>query len=1046
MYFCVLGTVKGMIFKMRRLRLIITLIIAVFIFSMSSTALANQVSFSIDESKISEIDTFVKKQLDSSKIPGVSIVVVKDKDVIYEKGFGYSNIKTNEKVTSQTLFELGSTSKAFTALAILRLEKEGLIELKDPVDKYIPWLKFKYNGQVVTVTLEQLINHTTGIPFKSIDAIKPSESEKALEETVKLLVNQELQRLPGERFTYATINYDVLGYVIEKVTGKSYEKYMSEVLSDLGMNTTYLSRNEAKLGHLSEGYKVGFLKPRIYDAPIYRGNIPAGYIISNANDMGTWLKIQLGSYIKSNEYKELIDKSHSIITGVNIDNDEFNYNYGWFISDSKNDVFHGGNNPNFSSFIQLKPKEKLGVAVLSNMNSSFTETIARGVVNILDGRQEEIKTIDMYFQADKILVSVIYGGIMLGLVVLVLIIIALKQYHDGIRKYNMHSTKGWAKILIISAIFLISEILLYKSPQIVFGGITWSTLNVWAPQTIIIAGIELSIIFAELYIYVLIINVFKKEEEKSYFIIGILSLLSGLGNALVIFMINESLNGDSNLNLFMSFLIGIMFYAFGQKIVRTKLIRITNNTVYKLRSHMLNKLLKTSFENFEKIERGKIEAAMNNDTETISNFANVIIVAVTNGITVVCCFIYLGTISFYGLILSIIIIVVIASIYYFVGRKANKQWEDSRDIQNLFFKFIGDLNGGFKELSLNVRKSNDFENDMNDACYNYRIKRDSAAISFANMFVIGEVLFTIAIGAVAFIFPIVFKEIQSESLRSYIFILLYLTGPVNGLLNSIPNIIQMKISFKKIDDIIKEIPSIEENKDYKIVEKVKNLELKNISYEYLNQHGESFKVGPINYNFKSKRIIFITGGNGSGKSTLAKLITGLYAPHSGEILINGKKTSSKVLQKHFSVIFSDFYLFDSLYGIQCKDKEMEIDEYLELFHLKDRVEIKDGKFNTTKLSTGQRKRLALMISFLEDKPIYVFDEWAADQDPEFREIFYTRILPNLKNQGKCIISITHDDRYYDLADEVIKMEFGKVVNESYSTSYEYTAFTIDGID
>lgn len=128
----------------------------------------------------------------------------------------------------------------------------------------------------------------------------------------------------------------------------------------------------------------------------------------------------------------------------------------------------------------------------------------------------------------------------------------------------------------------------------------------------------------------------------------------------------------------------------------------------------------------------------------------------------------------------------------------------------------------------------------------------------------------------------------------------------------------------------------------------------------------------------------------------------------------------------YSTVFADFYLFDKLYGISYEGKETEIQRYLEILQLSDKVQIQDGKFSTTKLSTGQKKRLALLVTYLEDRYIYLFDEWATDQDPEFRLFFYDSLLPELKFKGKCVIAVTHDDRYFNLADRVIKMDLDKM--------------------
>jgi len=175
-------------------------------------------------------------------------------------------------------------------------------------------------------------------------------------------------------------------------------------------------------------------------------------------------------------------------------------------------------------------------------------------------------------------------------------------------------------------------------------------------------------------------------------------------------------------------------------------------------------------------------------------------------------------------------------------------------------------------------------------------------------------------------------------------------------------------------------------------------------------------------------VIFITGGNGSGKSTLGKIITGLYLPDEGDITIDGMRKEGNDLGQYISAVYSDYYLFKKLYGIDHEKKQDVINNYLSILGIDDKVSIKNGELSTIKLSTGQKKRLALLISYLEDKPIYLFDEWAADQDPEFRKFFYLKLLPEMKERGKCIIAITHDDRYFKGADKVIKMESGRVVS------------------
>ena len=306
-------------------------------------------------------------------------------------------------------------------------------------------------------------------------------------------------------------------------------------------------------------------------------------------------------------------------------------------------------------------------------------------------------------------------------------------------------------------------------------------------------------------------------------------------------------------------------------------------------------------------------------------------------------------------------------------------------------------------------------------------------MGFANAFIIGELLFTFVIGVIAFLFPVIFENMQTGILRNYIFIFLYMTGPVHAVLNSIPEIIRIRISFNRLNDFVKELDLPTEEKEVREsednIQGKFTLELKGIEYSYKNKSGDIFTVGSVDYRFNFGEITFITGGNWSGKSTLAKLITGLYVPDSGEILLDNHKIDEGELNQKFSAIFSDFYLFEKLYGIDYSSKEEQISSYLKILQMNDKLQIDNDAFSTTMLSTGQRKKLALLVSYLEERPIYLFDEWAADQDPEFKKFFYYNLLPGLRQRGKCVIAITHDDRYFHIADKIIKLDTGKVVND-----------------
>lgn len=1035
----------------KRIALFLLIFVTFFMFSISVLAETdNRIDksseqSSLTEDKINQIESWIKKNMMGGKIPGASVVIVEGDKTVYSKGFGYSNIKTRKPVISDTLFELGSNSKAFTALGILKLEKEGLINMNDPVNKYIPWFKMKYNGSYrgekidgyVDITLNQLLHHTSGIPFKSIGDIPIDESYGAIEKTVRTQVDKELDFYPGEKYSYATINYDILGLVIQNVSHMLYEDYMRKnIIEALRLNNTYLSRDEAAKYNLADGYKVRFLKQVQYNAPIYRGNTPAGYIITNAEDLAKWIKIQLGTEGSIKFDENLVDISHIPDRTVAPSSDGSSYACGWSVfQDGGGMISHGGSNPNYSSYILFRPQEKYGIGILANLNSSYTEAIANGINNIILGEKPKDSITDTYISIDNASFTIVLISLPVALATICLLIILIIQIIKRERKYT-----GDIKRVILNTSFLLLFIsglgyCMYRIPDVLYWGLPWSFIKVWAPQSLIMGTILLFITVTIFCIYFLLTTVFTKSDDKSLFAITVLSIVSGFGNAIIIFIINETLNRTDGFQtgLLLFFVMGIAIYVYGQRLVRIRLLKLTNELVYNKRVFLINRILNASYEKIEQLENGKIHTGLNNDTETLSNFANVIITAVTSLVTLICCFVYLGIINFYGLLISIIVIFIAAGLYFFMSRYANKLWEETRDIQNVFFKFINSLINGFKELKMHSKRQSEFRNDMQSSCEEYRDKRIKGDLGFANVFVIGELLFTLVIGVVAFIFPVFFKDIQTSSLRNYIFVFLYMTGPVHGVLNSIPQIIRVNISYKRLNELIKEIESTDITKMEKdtngrnILENQFELELNNVEYSYKNSNGEVFKVGPVSCSFKSGEITFITGGNGSGKSTLAKLVTGLYTPDKGEILLNGNMVCSEQLNQQLSTVFDDFYLFDKLYGIDYNGNDSRLSKYLRLLGLSDKLEINNGVFSTIKLSSGQRKRLALLVSYLEDRTAFLFDEWAADQDPEFKSFFYNTLLFDFKERGKCVIAITHDDKYFNVADKVIKMDFGKIV-------------------
>jgi putative ATP-binding cassette transporter len=241
-----------------------------------------------------------------------------------------------------------------------------------------------------------------------------------------------------------------------------------------------------------------------------------------------------------------------------------------------------------------------------------------------------------------------------------------------------------------------------------------------------------------------------------------------------------------------------------------------------------------------------------------------------------------------------------------------------------------------------------------------------------------------------------------------------------------------KVAAKKLDVLLNEM-STESSGEVTEMTGVQCINVKDLEYVYSTmESGLGFQLGPIDLTINRGEVTFLFGGNGSGKTTLAKLLSLHYFADKGHIYFDNETVNANNrngCRQNISAIYSDFYLFPKLYGLSDAELDIRAAENLKKLGLEGKVSIKNGIFSTTNLSDGQKKRLALLVSFLEDRSIYIFDEWAADQDPEFKEIFYYNILPELKEKNKIVIVVTHDDRYFHLADKLVKLESGKVLKE-----------------
>lgn len=456
-----------------------------------------------------------------------------------------------------------------------------------------------------------------------------------------------------------------------------------------------------------------------------------------------------------------------------------------------------------------------------------------------------------------------------------------------------------------------------------------------------------------------------------------------------------------------------------------------------LRKDLGEKVLSAPITQIERYRSHRLIPVLTHDVDTISDFSFAFTpLAIATTVTLGCLG-YLAYLSVPMFLMMVVAIIIGTSVQLVAGGKGIKGFDEARDHEDELQRYYNAIASGAKELRIHrprrfrmntqrIQKTADRISDIQVRSVNIYI----LAKSF------GSMLFFVVIG-LALAMQAYYPNPDPAVITGFVLVLLYMKGPLEHVVGYLPIVGKAKIAFARISELSERFSSPEPHllmDDSEAPQAVvHSLELREVRYSPPPVEGsEPFHLGPINLNIKQGDIVFIVGENGCGKTTLIKLLLGLYQPQSGEIRLNGEAVTDRARDDYrqlFTTVFADYYLFDDLVQGNAGKSLDVATQYLNRLEIAHKVSVKDGAFTTTDLSTGQRKRLALVNAWLEERPVLVFDEWAADQDPAFRRIFYTELLPDLKRLGKTIIVISHDDRYFDIADQLVRMKAGRVLTE-----------------
>ena len=516
------------------------------------------------------------------------------------------------------------------------------------------------------------------------------------------------------------------------------------------------------------------------------------------------------------------------------------------------------------------------------------------------------------------------------------------------------------------------------------------------------------------------------------------AVASGVANTALIALVNGVINADGAgrgalLPLFLAICVAFPVLRYAGDFL---LIYLTERATLHLRTTLAERILAVPLRTLEEVGPARVNATLVQDLPTVVGAMALIPLLGLNFTIVVGSLVFMGFLS-WKLLLAVLVFLVAGVVAYQLPLvRGHAHVQALREKGDELFRHFRALTDGVKELKLHHERRRAFlRHQLGGAALQVQEHSVAAQRAFSSAVSWGQVLIFLLIGVVAFALPS-WTPVERPVLTGFTFAILYMVGPVQIILNSMAQLSRATVAMDRVERMGGRLAEAARpaQRPAPDVAAWRSLELAGVTHTYHSERdGTAFTLGPIDLSFRPGEVVFITGGNGSGKTTFAKLLTGLYLPESGEVRLDGRPVSPADADRYhslFSTVFSDFFLFDSLLGLGRDTLDDEARGYLEELQLDHKVTVEGGRLSTTELSQGQRKRLALLTAYLEDRPIYLFDEWAADQDPHFKDVFYHRLLPRLRERGKTVFAITHDDRFYHVADRVVKLEYGRVVRDS----------------
>ena len=518
----------------------------------------------------------------------------------------------------------------------------------------------------------------------------------------------------------------------------------------------------------------------------------------------------------------------------------------------------------------------------------------------------------------------------------------------------------------------------------------------------------------------------------------LMTAASGTANALILAVINQGVEclgqGGPTWRLLSLFTLSMAMFAYSLRYTLYQSGQIAEDAIRNIRMRLADKIRRLDLLALEGIGPEEIQGRISRETASIAQTVRPLLNWAQSLLLGIFTLIYITAVSPTAGLLCAAMIGIGSWIHLRNRKSAKEALQKASRYEDNLASSLGGLLKGFKELRINPLKSEDVFQEFATAANRVREVRTYVNRQFSDAAVFLELFFLALLGVVVFMLPVLSIS-YSSSITKLVASVIFLTGPLYSAFDLIPVLAQINVTVGNLEALEARLDAglAQSGNDREIATPgapdFKVIRFEGLGFTYPTQERDSgFQVGPINLELRRGEILFLIGNNGSGKTTLLKLLTALYRPLAGCIRVDGEEivpANVHAYRNLFSAIFSDFHLFEKLHGLRDTAPE-RVAELLDLMGISHKTSFCDGAFSNINLSTGQRKRLALVVSYLEDKIVHVFDEVAADQDPEFRAYYYETLLPEMKRAGKTVLVVAHDERYFHIADRIFGMDYGQI--------------------